>query len=75
MFTRKRSMDIGGYKYNYNGFYKQKSTYQMPINKGRITKIQGARVSLVRIFSFFLFFSWLIALKRRFNRSKIMRIG
>ena len=28
-----RSMDIGGYRHNYEGFY-EKSTYQISINKG-----------------------------------------
>ena len=30
-----RSMDIGRYKYNYEGFYK-KIIYQMSINRGRM---------------------------------------
>ena len=32
------SMDVGGYRHNYEGFYK-KSTYQMSINRGKIAGI------------------------------------
>ena len=49
-----RSIDFDGYKHNYEGFY-EKSTYQMSINKGRMTTTQGAHASLVRLLSFFLF--------------------
>ena len=31
-----RSMDVGGYRHNYEGFYK-KISYQMSINRGRMT--------------------------------------
>ena len=31
-----RSMDIGGYRHNYEGFY-EKTSYQMSINMGRMT--------------------------------------
>ena len=52
-----RSMDVGGYRHNYEGFY-EKSSYQMSINKGRTTTTQSAHASLVGILSFVLFFSW-----------------
>ena len=48
-------MDVGGYRHNYEGFYK-KITYQMSINRERMTTSQGSHESLVRIF-FFLSFS------------------
>ena len=59
-------MDVGGYRHNYEGFY-EKTLYQMSINKGRTTTIEGAHASLVEILSFLLFLSWLRALKRRSN--------
>ena len=47
-------MDIGGYKYNYEGFYAN-STYQMSISRRRMTTTQAAHARLVRILSFLLF--------------------
>ena len=43
-------MDVGEYRHNYEGFY-EKETYQMSINRERITTTQGAHTSLVRILS------------------------
>ena len=50
-----RSMDVNAY--NYDGFY-HKITYQMSLNKGRMTKTQGSLASLVKILSLLLFLSW-----------------
>ena len=50
-----RSMDVNGY--NYDGFY-QKITYQMSLNKGRMTTTQGSLASLVKILTLLLFLSW-----------------
>ena len=50
-------MDVGGYRYNYEDFY-EKSTYQMSINKERMTKAHGAHASLVEVLSFPLSISW-----------------
>ena len=67
-------MDIGGYIHNYEGFY-EKSTYQMSINRERMSMTLGAHASLMRILSFLLlFFSWLRDLKRRSNHPKILWI-
>ena len=55
--THIRSMDVGGYRHNYEGFY-EKTSYQISINRGRMTTTQGAHASLVGILSFLLFFSW-----------------
>ena len=52
-----RSMDVGGYIYNYEGFY-EKSIYQMSTNKGRMIITKGVHTSLVGIISFLLFLSW-----------------
>ena len=52
-----RSMDVGGYKHNYEGFYK-KTSYQMSINRGRTITIEGAHASLVGILFILLFLSW-----------------
>ena len=52
-----RSMDVGGYRHNYEGFY-EKTLHQMLINRGRMTTTLGSHASLVRIHSFFLFLSW-----------------
>ena len=57
-------MDVDEYKHNYEGFYK-KMSYQMSINRGRMTITQGAHASLVGILSFLLFLSWWRASKRR----------
>ena len=51
-----RFMDVGGYRHNYEGFY-EKTSYQMSINKGRMTTNEGAHASLVGILSFLLFLS------------------
>ena len=40
-------MDVDGYRYNYEGFY-EKSSYQMSVNRVRMTIIKGAHVSFVR---------------------------
>ena len=55
--THIRSMDVGEYRYNYKGFY-EKTSYQMSINRGRMTTTLGAHASLVRILPFLLFLSW-----------------
>ena len=55
--THVRSMDVGGYKHNYKGFYK-KSTYQMSIYRGRMTTNKGSHASLMEILSFLFFLSW-----------------
>ena len=47
-------MDIGGYRYNYEGFY-EKSINQIFKNRKRMTTNQGAHASLVEILSFLLF--------------------
>ena len=57
MVTNIRFMDVGGYKYNYEGFY-EKTSYQMSINRGRTTTTKGVHASLVGILSFLLFLSW-----------------
>ena len=49
-------MDIGRYRYNYEGFY-EKSTNQMSINRERMTAAQGSHASLVGIFFHFFSFS------------------
>ena len=46
-------MDVGGYRHNYEGFYK-KTSYQMSINKERTTTTVGAHASLVEILSIIL---------------------
>ena len=52
-----RSMDVGGYRHNYEGFY-EKNAYRMSINRERTTITEGAYASLVGILSFPLFLSW-----------------
>ena len=47
-------MDVGGYRHNYKGFY-EKSTYEMSINRGRMTRTQGAYASLMKFSHFFSF--------------------
>ena len=54
MVTHIRSIDVGGYRHNYEDFY-EKTSYQMSINRGRTTRTQGAHASLVRILSILLF--------------------
>ena len=66
-------MDVGGYRHNYESFY-EKTSYQMSINRGRMTKTQGAHASLVGILSFLLFLSWWRALKRISNHPETMWI-
>ena len=36
----------------------KKTSYQMYINRGRMTTTQGAHASLMRILSFLIFLSW-----------------
>ena len=55
--THIRSMDVGRYRQNYEGFY-EKTSYQMSINRGRTTITQGAHVRLMGILSFLLFLFW-----------------
>ena len=57
MVTHIRSMDVGGYRHNYEGFY-EKFTYHMSINRERMTKTQGAHASLIEILSLLMFLSW-----------------
>ena len=57
MVTHIRFMDVGGHRHNYEGFY-EKISFQMSINRGRTTTIEGVHASLVRILSFLLFLSW-----------------
>ena len=59
-------MDVGGYRHNYDGFY-GKTSYQMSINRGRMTTTKGAHASLVEILSILLFLFRGRALKRRSN--------
>ena len=66
-------MDVGRYRHNYEGFNK-KTSYQMSINKRRMTTTQGAHTSLVGILSFLLFLSWWRALKRRSNHPETVWI-
>ena len=54
--THIRSIDVGGYMHNYEGFY-EKFTYQMSINREKKITTQGAHASLVRILSFLFFLS------------------
>ena len=46
MIAHIRSMDVCGYRYNYEGFYK-KFIHQMFINMGRMTTTQDAHKNLV----------------------------
>ena len=69
--THIRSINVGGYRHNYEGFY-EKTLYQMSINRGRTTTNEGAHASLVRILSFLLILSWCTALKRRSNHLETM---
>ena len=50
MVTYIRSIDVGVYRHNYEGFY-EKTSYQMSINRGRMTTNQGAYASLVGMVS------------------------
>ena len=50
------TMDVGGYRHNYEGFY-EKNSYQMSINRERTTTTQGAHAGLMEILSFLLFLS------------------
>ena len=52
-----KSMDVGGYRHNYEGFY-EKNAYQMSINRGRTTTTEDAHAILVGILSILLFLSW-----------------
>ena len=51
------SMDVDGYRHNYEGFY-EKFIYQIFVNRERMNTTQGAHASLLRILSFLLFLSW-----------------
>ena len=51
------------------GLY-QKSTYQMSINRGRMTTTQGAHASLVRILSFCLFYLLVKSFEEEIQQSK-----
>ena len=62
-------MDVGRYKHNYEGFY-IKITYQMSINRGRMTTTQGAHASLVVILTFFFSFSLGKELKEEIKSSE-----
>ena len=55
--THIRSMNVGGYRHNYEGFY-EKTSFQMSINRGIMTTSEGAHTSLVGILSFLIFLSW-----------------
>ena len=55
--THIRFMDVGGYRHNYEGFY-EKTSYQISINRGRMTTTEGAHASLVGILSILLFLCW-----------------
>ena len=66
-------MDVGGYRYNYEGFY-EKTSYQMSINRVRTTTTRGAYASLVGILSFLLFLSWWRGFKRRSNHPETVWI-
>ena len=57
MVTHIRYMDVGGYRHNYECFY-EKTSYQMSINRGRMTTTEGAHTSLVGILTILLFLSW-----------------
>ena len=59
MVIHMRYIDVGGYRYNYEGFY-EKSTYQMSINRVRMITTQGAHTTIVRILSFLLSLSLLV---------------
>ena len=50
------SIDFYGYRHN-DKIINEQFTYQMSINRRRMTKIQGAHASLVGIISFLLFLS------------------
>ena len=54
--TQIRSINVGGYRHNYEDFYK-KSIYQISISRERMTTAEGAHASLVGILSFLLFLS------------------
>ena len=51
------SIDLGRYRHNYESFY-EKFTYQMSINRGRMTTPQDDQARLMRILSFLLCLSW-----------------
>ena len=55
--THIRSIDVSGYRHNYDSFY-EKTSYQMSVNRGRTTTTQGAHANHVGILSFLLFLSW-----------------
>ena len=50
-----RSMDVGGYKHNYEGLFYKKFTYQMSISGTRMSTTQGSHESLMKIICFILF--------------------
>ena len=47
-------MDVGRYRQNYEEFY-EKTSFQMSINRGRMTTTEGAHANLVGILSILLF--------------------
>ena len=47
--------------------FNEKTSFQMSINRGRMTTTEGAHASLVVILFMLLFLSWQRALKRRSN--------
>ena len=49
-----RFIDVGGYRYNYMGFY-EKSIYQISMNWRRMTTTQVAYASLIKNFLLLLF--------------------
>ena len=54
--THIRCMDVGRYKYNYEGFC-EKFIYPISINKGKIIITQEVHARLLGIISFLLFLS------------------
>ena len=72
--THIRSMDVGRYIHNYEGFY-EKFTYQMCINKGRMITPKGAHASLVGILSFLLSLSLSLSLLVKSFEGEIQPFG
>ena len=52
--THISSINVGGYRHNYEGFY-EKILYQMSINRGRATTNKGAHASPGEFSPFFSF--------------------
>ena len=57
MVTNIRSISVGGYKHNFEGFYKN-FTYPIFINKERMTTTQGVHANLIETLPFLLVLSW-----------------